>query len=159
MIFFKITGACLLVGSGIMLSRSLNRHAELSLQRAEAWATLLGTIKNEIECFSLPIADILLRIDRELFLSCGYMGDTPPKTLRALADGTKWADKETRRSIYRFISEFGRSYRDEQVGRCAYYQALVEERKKALMSALPSKRRLNSTLCLSGSLCLLILFM
>ncbi|MBQ8849429.1 MAG: hypothetical protein IJ011_03735 [Clostridia bacterium] len=159
MLFYKILGAALVAGSGVMLSLYLNRRASAALQRAEAWAALIGKIKSEVECFSLPISAILSRVDGDLLISCGYAAQRAPRTLSELIGKMRWADRETERIARGFISDFGQSYRAEQVGRCAYYLSLMEGRKEELRSELPSKRRLNSTLCLAGSLGLLILFM
>ena len=159
MLFCKIFGAFLTVFGGVMLSRTLNRRMLNALRRVEAWTALLRRIKTEIECFSLPIRDILKKTDRELLLACGYAGISAPDSLSELVSSVRLADGVTEELIRRFASEFGRCYRSEQVERCAYYLSLMEDRRKSLLSELPSKKRLNSTLCIAGSLGLLILFM
>ena len=159
MLFCKIFGAFLTVFGGIMLSHTLNRRMLVAHRRAEAWAVLLRQIKNEIECFSLPIKEILKRTDAELLYACGYTGASIPESLFELISSTRWADGETEELVRRFVSEFGMCYRSEQVGRCAYYLSLMEERRRAILSELPSKKRINTTLCIAGSLGLLILFL
>lgn len=159
MLFFKMLGGSLMLLGGAMLSRALNRRMLIALRRAEAWTVLLRSIKNEIECFSLPIRDILKKTDTELLHACGYTREAPPDSLSELISSARNVDGETERIIGRFASEFGRCYRSEQVERCAYYISLMEDRRIALLSELPSKKRLNSTLCMAGSLGLLILFM
>ncbi len=159
MIFFKIFGAFLTALSGIMLSVTLNRRASLSLKRVEGWERLMGRIKREVECFSLPISDILARTDVELLTLCGYTGKAAPKDMSELVAGTVFCDGETMGIAKRFASEFGKCYRDEQVGRCAYFLSLMEERRRKLASEMPARRRLNMTLCMSGSLFALILFL
>ena len=159
MLFFKIFGAFLTALSGIMLSVTLNRRASLSLGRAEGWERLIGLIKREVECFSLPISDILARTDGELLALCGYTGKAVPKDLSELVAGTAFCDAETMGIAQGFAAEFGKCYRDEQVGRCAYFLSLMEERRRKLASEMPARRRLNMTLCMSGSLCALILFL
>ena len=159
MLLFKLFGAFLTVFSGVMLSVTLNRRASLALRRAEGWARLIGQIKREIECFSLPASDILARVDGELLTLCGYCGKEAPRNMGALLSGTVFCDGETMRIARSFASEFGRCYREEQVERCAYFLSLMEERRRTLASEMPSRRRLNMTLCMSGSLCALILLL
>lgn len=158
MIYLKILGCVLVALSGIAVSITLGRGFASALRCAESWERLLVRIKNEIECFSLPISDILLRVEPSLLRQCGYQGKDTPRGLSELLDKTVFADRETERIITRFTSEFGRSYKNEQVGRCAYFASLMEERKRKLASELPQKRKLYATLSAAASLGMIILF-
>lgn len=159
MIYLKILGAFFVAFSGIMLSVRLNRRISTSLRHAEAWEQLLGQIKNEVECFSLPVSEILARTDPSLLSLCGYIGESAPEGLSELVENTVFTDAEICRVATRFASEFGRCYKNEQVERCAYFTALMSERRKKIAAELPSKRKLNATVCLSVSLGVLILFL
>lgn len=158
MLFFKIFGASLVLLCGLSLARTLNGRAANALSQTEAWARLVASVKSEVECFSLPIGEILARISDGELERLGCSLRTRPRTLSELVAGTRWSDRETEMIARRFCDEFGKSLRDEQVGRCAYFISELEERKKSLASELPAKRKLNSTLCISVCLGLLILF-
>lgn len=159
MIYFKILGCVLVALSGAAVSFTFNRRVMSVLRSVESWEHLLAQIKNEVECFSLPIGEILSRVEPSLLRRCGYTGEDTPRELSELMEKTVFTDGETGRIVTRFASEFGRCYKNEQVGRCAYFTSLVEERRKRLASELPSKRKLNTTLSLAVSLGLIILFM
>jgi len=159
MLIFKVFGALMVGLGGGLICHTLNREAQLSCKRAEAWCSLIGTVKGEIECFSLPISEILKRVDISRFAECGYTKTSVPESLCELVSKTSFSDKETEKIVRNFCSEFGMGYRDEQIKRCEYYRGLLEERKKVLATDLPTKKRLYSTLCVSGSLALLILFL
>ena len=159
MIYLKLLGTVLVAFSGIMLPHMLNRRLTLSLRQAEGWERLIGAIKTEVECFSLPISDILARADPSLLSLCGYAGRGCPKDLTKLLEQTIFSDPETEGIVRRVASEFGQCYKTEQVERCAYFLALTEARRKAIATELPAKKRLNSTLCISACLGILILFL
>ena len=159
MIYVKLVGMALVAFSSIMLPNILNRRLTQGLRCAEGWERLIGLIKNEIECFSLPISDILSRTDPSLLLLCGYTGGGQPKGLWELTEKTVFADSETEKIATRFVAEFGQCYKAEQVERCAYFATLAEARRKTLASELPAKKRLNLTLCISAGLGILILFL
>ena len=156
--YIKILGCALVALSGFAISHTLNRRVSASLRGAESWVRLLTRIKGEIECFSMPIGEILSQTEPSLLRQCGYIGKDAPCGLSELLENTDFADGETGRIVGRFASEFGRCYKNEQVGRCEYFLGLLEERRKKLASELPSKRRLNLTLSLAASLGAIILF-
>ena len=158
MIYLKVLGAALVALSSIMIPNILNRRLAQRLRCAEGWERLLVLIKNEIECYSLPIADILARTDPSILRLCGYTGGEAPKSLYELREKTAFTDIETEKTVCRFISEFGQCYKAEQVGRCEYFVTLMEARIRAIASELPEKKRLYFTLCLSAGLGILILF-
>ena len=158
MIYFKVIGAIFVAISGVMLTVTLNRRTLTVLRQTEGWEQLLGQIKTEVECFSLPISDILARTDTSLLRLCGYTGADAPRGLLELVENTAFADAEVSRIARRFASEFGRCYKGEQVERCAYFTSLMSGRRQSIAAELPSKRKLNATLCIATSLGLLIFF-
>lgn len=159
MLAYKLIGAALIALSGGLTAYSLNKKASDAFLRAEALCRLLEYVKNEIACFSLPISQILSKADIELLAQCGYVGKNAPQGLMQLCESIRWSDRETKMLMERFCSEFGRCYKDEQVQRCAYFLSALERRKQTLEGELPSRKKLNSTLCVSGSLALLIFFL
>ena len=158
MIYLKILGCGLVALSGVAVSISLNKRVSSALVCAESWESLFVYIKNQVECFSLPVGEILSRVDPTLLRKCGYAGEETPADISRLVSGTSFADAETARIVESFASEFGRCYKGEQVSRCEYFISLAEERRKKLASELPSKRRLYATLSAATSLGVIILF-
>ena len=158
MIYFKVIGAIFVAISGVMLTVTLNRRTLTVLRQTEGWEQLFGQIKTEVECFSLPISDILARTDRSLLRHCGYVGADAPRDLSELVENTAFSDAEAGRIARRFASEFGRCYKGEQVERCAYFTSLMSNRRQRIAEELPSKRKLTTTLCIASSLGILIFF-
>ena len=159
MLVFRTVGACMLALCGVLSAVNLNARASASLSQIEAWIRLLHLVKTQIECFSVPMPEILKRLDVSLLRSCGYSGKTPPRSLGELVGGCDIRDAECMSVMDSFAGEFGGGYRDEQVKRCDYFIALLDRRRDAVSAQLPSKKKLNATLCVTGALAIVILFL
>ena len=156
--FLKLVGASVLLISGAAFSYSLRQSASEMLSQCDAWCSMLRYIKLQVDCFALPISQILSRCDKSLLYSCGYQYDDVPKDLCELIDGVSWYDSGTLSVVEGFTSEFGKGYREEQLRSCEYYCAQLESHRERLAREIPSKKRLYTTLCLSSAIALVILF-
>ena len=159
MIFFKLLGAVLLIGSGFGFAYRLNREIMISLAQTEGFLRLLRHIQVKVECFSLPMAGILASADPLLLRACGYERMETPTELSELLEGCRIRDEESYRLMTSFSAEFGRGYREEQKRECEYYFSLLEQRRQAISEALPLKKRRNSALCISGALSAVIILL
>ena len=155
--FYKPVGILLLAVSGAMGAYFLNRSAADTLRQVEGWLTLVRTVQTQVECFALPATEILRGLDPDLLRSCGYEGEGVPESFEELARQCTLRDGETCRLVTGFCKEFGTGYRGEQVRSCAYYAAGLGDRRQTLASALPNRKKLNTTLCVSGALAVVIL--
>ncbi len=152
----RIIGASMVALCGICAAHMLNSDAKRATEQAEALAELLRHVRSEIECFCMPIPKILERCPRELLRRCGYEGDAPSE-LCELAEGCNISDDACRGVVEDFCREIGKGYRDGTLALCDYYIARFEECRQRLSSSLASKRRKNSTLCVSGALAAVII--
>ncbi len=155
--FFKIVGALLLAVSGTWGAYTMNQRAAHTLKQAEGWLSLLRFIRTQVDCFALPIPQILSRVDHARLLCCGYEGQTPPRSLEELFLRCTIRDGEVERIAKSFVGEFGKGYREEQLRSCEYYCELLAARRDALAAQLPARRRVTSTLWISGALAVVIL--
>lgn len=156
MTLYKLLGATLVTLSGIAGAYSLNRSAVLALRQTEALMRLLRYTRTQVECFALPAPSILARCERELLVACGYLSPTLPDGFEEMALGCEIWDGESVKLFRGFAEAFGGGYREEQCAGCDYYCSLLEERRAALLEQLPSKKKRNVTLCLSGALAAVI---
>ncbi len=154
---FKLVGALLLAASGGCCAYVMNQRAVRALKQTEGWLSLLRYIRTQVDCFALPIPRILLRADRSLFVSCGYAGEDVPCGLEQLLSDCDLRDRETEKIVKHFVGEFGKGYREEQLRSCDYYRELLEARRDALADQLPARKRVTSTLWISGALAIIIL--
>ena len=159
MYFFKILGMLMVSVGGGAVCHFLCKREGTALRRAEAWESLCLFIGSQVECFALPIGQILLRADRTLLRECGYTVEAVPPDLKTFMRGVTVEDRLTRDTAEKFCGEFGRGGANEQAARCRYYAGIFEERKKKISAELPSKKKLYYTLCISASLAVLIIFL
>lgn len=157
--YYKVAGALLLAACGILMTLVLNRRADRALSQLDGWIALLRYVRAQVDCFSLPMAEILSRGDEALLRSCGYEGGAPPRSFDDLLSACPIRDEETRRILWGFADAFGRGYREEQLKRCDYDCALLCGRREALAAKLPERKRLNATLCVCGVLMLALLLL
>lgn len=156
---WRIMGALLLAGSGIGGASWLCRRASASLLQVEGFLTLIRQARLQVECFCMPVSQILSRCEPDLLRRCGYGGNDAPEDFAALWRNSRIHDPATARILWDFGNAFGRGYREEQTKSCEYCLSLLEERRQVLSEQLPIQRKLYSTLCVSGALALMILFL
>ncbi len=159
MLFYRIIGAVMLVLSGVAGAYYMNRAASAALAQVEAHVSFLRYVRLQVECFALPISEILRKCDRELLLGCGYRRDLVPKNLADFLAGIEHWDPECEGIMRSFSVEFGKGYRDEQVRSCEYHAELLEARREALSARLPERKKLYSTLCVTGALAVVIILL
>ncbi|MBQ9086933.1 MAG: hypothetical protein IJY47_07075 [Clostridia bacterium] len=155
----KLLGVLLLTGSGIGGACWLSGRASIALSQVEGLLSLLRLIQLQVECFAMPASSILARCDRKLLRQCGYRGNDIPTDFRDFARQCEIADPTAAEIFRTFAEEFGRGYREEQARGCEYSSGLLEERRAVLAEQLPMRKKLYSTLCVSGAVALMILFL
>ena len=154
---YRLVGAILLALSGFFGAYLANQKATYALRQAEGWLALLRYVKSQVDCFALPMGRILEGCERSVLRECGYGEEKRPEDLEELLAHSAIRDGETERIVRGFAREFGKSYREEQTKGCAYYCELLSERREALASQLPTRKKMNSTLWISGALAVVIL--
>lgn len=154
---FKLVGALLLAVSAARGAYVMNQRASLSLKQAEGWLALLRYIRTQVDCFALPIPRILSQCDLSLLTACGYGKEERPRDLEQLLCDCDLRDGEVRGIVGAFVGEFGKGYREEQLRSCEYYRELLSARRASLAEQLPARKRVTSTLWLSGALATVIL--
>ena len=155
----RLLGAAILSLCGVLLAAHLNRRAECRLRQVEGWISLLRFVKAQVECFSLPMSEILLRCDRGLLQTCGYSADIAPKSFSAMIEASGFVDGECARVVRAFAEEFGKGYREEEMRGCDYYLAQLEVHKEALAKKLPAQKKMNATLSVCAALALVLLLL
>lgn len=146
----------LLIVSGTVGAHRLNRAAAESLRQTEGFLQLLRYIRTQVECFALPVSQILARCDRDLLKKCGYIRSIAPKTLSELSNACEERDRVSAGFFRDFSETFGTGYREEQCQNCDSFIALLDTRRAELQERLPDRKKMNAALCLSGALAAVI---
>ena len=154
---YKAVGVALIFLGGFFISGRMNKRAESELRLTDSWISLMRYIKGQVECFGMPLENILSKCDRMLLYELGYKKESAPKDFSELISGCDMPDEETAGIISEYAKEFGKYYREEQLKRCNYFLSALEEKRKQNSEKLPQKKRLNTTLWIAGSLAVGIL--
>lgn len=168
---FKCIGTLVLLCAGGYVSFVFNRFEHRRLDVLDGYISLIYYIKGQIDCYAMPLTDILARADPTLISACLGLGkDAPadppldvapcdePYVLSALLrESRPYLAPECERLLTTFTGELGSSFRAEQVTRCDYYiQALTRERQK-LADTLPARLRTAATLCICCTVAVAVL--
>lgn len=127
-----------------MLAIFGTKYEKKKLETIDSFISLIFYIKGQIDCFSMPISKIM-----ENAVSSGI---TDRQTFGELINENRiYLDRESESLLYRFISELGGTYKEEQIKRCDYYASLLSEKRSKEAYELPMKTRLCSALWLCAS--------
>ena len=152
----KLIGGAILVLSGGGAAIFLCRYQRRRLETLDGLIALLFYVKGQVDCYARPLGEILSSVPREILLACGLQAS--PDTLEQIAEECRiYLDRESLRVLSAFASEFGTSFREEQVKRCTHYISLLGEEREKCAGRVTAACRTGSAVCLCLSLCLLIL--
>ena len=165
---YKALGSLLLLMVGGYLSLSVSRYQRRRLFVLDAYLSLIYHIKGQIDCYAMPVHEILARVDRSVLAACrGFSEEEARRLAHAIApvdsvpelirESKGYLESESERLLMAFSAELGSTFREEQVKRCEYYMEALEEERSRLADAIPARIRVNSVLCVCGTLGLLIL--
>ena len=159
MMIYKIAGALFLSVSGVLCAAHLNRRAERRVRQIGGWISLLRFVRGQVECFSLPMSEILARCPPEIFAECSFAGDVAPTSFEMLLSASPPDDRASEELLRRFCTEFGRGYREEELRGCDYFLAGLEARRTELSTKLPTQKKMHTTLCLCSALAVVLLLL
>ena len=164
----RLVGCILLILAGGYLAVTLSRAERRRIRVLDGFLSLLCYIKGQIDCYAMPVQEILARVDRSVLAACrGFSEEEACRLAHAIApvdsvpdlvrESKGYLESESERLLMSFSAELGSTFREEQVKRCEYYMEALEEERSKLADAMPSRIRVNSVLCVCGALGLLIL--
>ena len=157
---YKMIGSMVLVLASGYVALSVRRFEYRRLRVLDGYISLIYYIKGQIDCYAMPLSEILARVDPGILADCLGLDRTPAYPFRTenlggepplpamVQESRLYLQPESERLLSSFAGELGSVYRAEQVARCDYYiGALTEERRK-LYDTMPARLRTCSTLCL-----------
>ena len=153
----KIVGALIIVFSALVIAFELSCRVERTARTVSSLRALLEYTKNMIDCYALPSSEILRRIDAGLLFDCGYKQKNPPRDFNELVGSLDIADLEARELLYSFAKDFGKSYRADELSRCALYLEKMRSREQKLIKESAKKKKMIFTVAVCSSLAVIIL--
>lgn len=147
MVALKLFGCLLILSSGALAAITAARHEQKRLSVLDGWIDLIFYIRTQIDCYLMPLNDILAGADRELLRAC-MAGESVVGLNTMLQNSQFYLSSETRRLLSAFVREIGSSYREEQVKRCDYYLSALRSIREKQKEDLPARVRVCVALCL-----------
>ncbi len=152
----KFLGALLILSVGVFAAFVSVQYEKKRLSVVDGWIDLILYIRGQIDCYLMPIGDILSGGDRALFEAC--MSPSNAADLPAILDASGiYLDGDGKRLIENFVREIGGGYREEQLKRCDFFISSLRNEREKIAAALPMRVRLCATLCICIALATAIL--
>ncbi len=152
----KLCGALLILSVGAISAYISVHYEKKRLSVVDGWIDLILYIRGQIDCYLMPIGDILSGGDRALFEAC--MSPANAADLPAiLKSSSTYLDGEAQRLLESFVREIGPGYREEQLRKCDYFLASLRTQRERIAAELPGRVRLSATLCICTALATAIL--
>ncbi len=156
MITLKLIGSLFFGISGVIIAFSYSRFQRKKLTTIDGFISLLFYIKGQIDCFSRPRSEILSTLPAEVFCACNCHRGAD--TLEEMVDASRiYLDEEPLRLVSSFASEFGSTFKSEQLRRCDYYISAIGEERKRVFASVNSKSRAGSALWICACIGIIIL--
>ena len=149
----KIIGVLMIAFSAIMIASNLAEKTDITVKSVSALREILEHTKNMIECYSLPISEILCGVEFSLFLDCGYSKKTPPLDFDEFLKSSDIFDCEAREHMVAFAEGFGKGYRQDELSRCSLYLEKIRAREQKLIKESAKKKNMifSVAICCYGS--------
>ena len=159
MAFYKIIGSGSLILSALIMYHEIQKYEKLKLRQINAFILLIEYIKNQIECFLLPIDVIIQNCNEDLIKCCGInMNYKKAEKLDDLIESTNfYCGDECIELIKQFSSDFGQGYIGEQLRSCDYYRSELIKQRDRIKEKSSKEKKLRLALCLSASFSLILL--
>lgn len=152
----KFLGALLIFAVGVFAAFVSVQYEKKRLSVVDGWIDLILYIRSQIDCYLMPLDDILSGGDRALFEAC--MSPSNAADLPAILEASGiYLDGNGKRLIEGFVREIGAGYREEQIKRCDFFISSLRTQRERIAAQLPLRTRLCATLCICIALATAIL--
>lgn len=153
----KAVGAFLWLLSGFFLSVEINKYGKRRLSQTDAFIALIKNIRLKIQCYAMPIPEILASCDDKIIEACG--GEQADRgSLKSFYEGIRlMIDGAGKKAIHDFCMTVGAGYKEDEVRACDTYIAELTSYREELNDKLPGASKLCTTVCVCGSGILLLI--
>ena len=157
MIFCKIAGGVILMLSALALANHKNKRAEAGISQIDGFLAFFKFMRSQIECFGLPATEILSRCDKDIFGFCKYQGESAPQSIEEFVFSCNIENTYCIELMKKFSLDFGKGNKESELLLIDRYASQLTEEKERQAMALPSQKKLNTTLLFAGAAALIIL--
>lgn len=146
----KVAGSFLWLLSGFFLSVEINKYNKSKLTQAEAFIALIKNIRLKIECYAMPIPEILASCDDKIISECG--GENADRSsLKSFYETIRLAvDGAGKKAIRDFCMTVGSGYKENEVKVCDTYIEELMSYRSLLSDKLPGTEKMCTTIYVCG---------
>lgn len=124
------------------------------IEEIEGFIALLRYIRNQIDCFSVPMETILSSCP-EILSKLG-VDETTTSFSELISKCDMTSGEECKKIIREFALSLGKGYREQELKKCDKAIGELENIKNRMVASYPSKKKTTSALCLAIGGALLI---
>ncbi len=156
MTILKLLGVFLLLGAGGFAASVTVNFEKRKAAVLAGWSDLIFYIRAQVDCYLLPLPQIMERADRALLEAC-FCRQPHPDLTAVYHASQIYLDTEARRLLSSFVREFGYGGREELLRRCDYDIAALGQLRAKRMEEFPAKARVMVAVWMGAALLLSIL--
>ena len=144
--------------AGIAISSEIRRHNQRRLRCMEALLDMMRSIQLKIDCYAIPIPEILAECDERTLIDCGISGGKCSSLDDLYQQCRIYMGKPEGYILKEFCSSIGCGYRETEVKLCEKYISELNAIKNEYRVILPKVNKAATVLCfcILGILILLI---
>jgi len=147
MLIIKISGIIILLFAGITITSEIKKNNYARLVRIEALIELMRDVQLKIDCYALPIPEILARCESRILVDCG-ISEGQCSSLKELYEKCAVRAESPEGKVLReFCCNIGEGYRETEVKLCEKYIAEMNLLKTDYRSKLPKLNKASAVLC------------
>ena len=154
-LIIKAIGSLFVFCGGALTANYFNRRADVALSEVEVCLRFVRYVRDQVASYAMPLTEILARIDNEEILRNKYSA----KNFKELAGSIRISDIEVRKCIRKFLNDFGRASREEEIKECDECIRMILARRNALAENISKQKKINTALCIASALALIILML
>lgn len=156
MTVLKLLGVLLILGAGGFAASLFVGFEKRKIAVLAGWSDLIFYIRSQVDCYLLPLPQIMERADRALLEACLCRQQHPDLTT-IYHTSQMYLDAEAKRLLSSFVREFGYGGREELLRRSDYYIAALGQLRAKRMEELSAKSRVIFAVCMGAAVLLSIL--
>ena len=147
----------MIVFSAVMIASNISEKTDATIKSVSALREILEHTKNMIDCYSLPVSEILGGINFSLLIDCGFSKNMPPLDFEEFLINSHIPDSEAKELMSAFAEGFGKGYRQDELSRCSLYLEKMRSREQKLIKEASKKKNMIFTVAICASLAVVIL--
>lgn len=157
--YFKFIGIALILCCGVLSGLAFAAFERRRCRQAEGFVLLLRHIRLQIDCFSIPVAQILAACDKRIMIDCGVEATKLTDFGALLRETRLYVPEEMCRLLADFGAQLGSSYREEQLRCCDYFLERLIPCCDLLRAELPRRERMALILPMAIAAMLVLLLL